>query len=555
MLTPLNKQLLQKPVLVVAALALASGAALQAGTSWFSLKNQTEAAWILGDEGKGRPDGAWTLDVSTREPGAWTPGPMGTGPSLGVIAAGATVLLRLENPAGTPPPAFYLQRQSYGPGAAAEACLPLFLDVPHGGGAAAGSPEAPLCLFILRPEGTLERWPGVGLKAAGTPAPMSPPPAAAADALSPPRVLLPRSPKGNSPAIPLPIQGGYRTPQPLGCIPLELQKNTLGKPVLALANRSSATWYLWPSPDNGPSHLLNPDGSFLVLDPTRRFQIPPGHKTVVALASPRGMFVLTHSTHMAPLAVAVLTPDETYFCAPHPAFGAPPPRGIFEKRPEDTQSFIIKRAEPEPLGVARKDGSGRLAGMPLQAFPASPAWAPPPAAELAPAIPVPTLTWDEVAATALPGTASAALAQAPGDPRAKPAAPALEPETLSQLLELEETMESEMAITLVNRSGATWYLEPQGTANGDASVMNDDQSFEVHSPDRPIPLPPGSMTVVALGSGPGTFALRDAASRTRAQAWVGHRMATFNGPDPDGPLPTPVQRVSGCLKAFVIGEE
>ena len=125
-------------------LGLAAGALLQAGTGCFIIDNQTDTAWILGGpEGKAA-GGSWSLEA--RDPGAGSAEGKG---QVEVIAAGASVTVRLAFPEGAAPPELHLRD------AAADERLALGLEGLDWRAAAGAQ-----CTFVLHPGQRLERRQG-----------------------------------------------------------------------------------------------------------------------------------------------------------------------------------------------------------------------------------------------------------------------------------------------------------------------------------------------------------------------------------------------------------
>jgi hypothetical protein len=139
-----------RSILRSAALALAAGAALQAGTAFVAITNQSDSEWSLMDIESSLAAHAVDLQVlpqaeETKDEARF---PL-------VIGAQATVVLQLAFPGAPPELGLYLARKEGDQGMLQGQRLPLDLATLGPVAETMGSPEAPLCTFTIRSNGTL----------------------------------------------------------------------------------------------------------------------------------------------------------------------------------------------------------------------------------------------------------------------------------------------------------------------------------------------------------------------------------------------------------------
>ncbi|MDR3670154.1 MAG: hypothetical protein P4L36_04885 [Holophaga sp.] len=139
-----------RSILRSVALALAAGAALQAGTAFVAIANQSDSEWSLMDIESSLTAHAVELQV--------LPQPEETKDEArfpAVIGAQATVVLQLDFPGAPPELGLYLARKEGDLGMIQGQRLALDLSSLGPVAETMGSPEAPLCTFTIRSNGTL----------------------------------------------------------------------------------------------------------------------------------------------------------------------------------------------------------------------------------------------------------------------------------------------------------------------------------------------------------------------------------------------------------------
>jgi hypothetical protein len=139
-----------RTILRSVALALAAGAAVQAGTAFVAITNQSDAQWSLMDLESSLAAHAVELQVlpqaeETKEEARF---PL-------VIGAQSTVVLQLAFPGAPPELGLYLARAEGDQGMLKGQHLALDLASLGPVAETMGSPEAPLCTFTIRSNGTL----------------------------------------------------------------------------------------------------------------------------------------------------------------------------------------------------------------------------------------------------------------------------------------------------------------------------------------------------------------------------------------------------------------
>ena len=141
-----------------AALALAAGAALQAGTAFVAITNQSDSQWSLMDLESSLAAHAVDLQVlpEAEEIKGETRFPL-------VIGAQATVVLQLAFPGAPPELGLYLARKEGDQGMLQGQRVALDLASLGPVAETMGSPEAPLCTFTIRSNGSLT-FPGQPLQ-------------------------------------------------------------------------------------------------------------------------------------------------------------------------------------------------------------------------------------------------------------------------------------------------------------------------------------------------------------------------------------------------------
>ncbi|WP_306602162.1 hypothetical protein [Geothrix sp. 21YS21S-2] len=308
--------------LVAAALVLASGASLQAGSAFVAIENQMEYDWSVLDMKAHLEKGGVVLKVLPFEPK--DPGPVaatGLEPGAHLLPARSKVLLQFEFPAEPPTLELYLMRKEDDFGRVQGNALRLAFATPAENkaqqGARLGTRETPYCTFTITPSGSLEHTPGAALDgtAGSTQEPPSPSVhsrglAFASDLEEPvngrilatptyrvdpsPRTSLPATPVGNArpgaESRSFPVDSpGPRAPWQL---PAAMHRNLAGKGWFAVHNRSRSPWSLRPAPGNGQNYSVAKDGELRAVPMGNRIQIPAGGSAVLAFDSDAGTFAL-----------------------------------------------------------------------------------------------------------------------------------------------------------------------------------------------------------------------------------------------------------------------